>query len=55
MWKQKNKSTIISDFYQGDNIASQLNNSLFGEIKKIFNQDNTYNNYQLPKVISKRQ
>jgi hypothetical protein len=47
MWKQKNKSTIISDFYQGDNIASQLNNSLFGQIKKIFNQDN---NYQLPSL-----
>jgi GTPase SAR1 family protein len=51
MWKQQNKSTTISEFYQGDNIFTQLNNSLFGQIKKIFEQDNTYNNYQLPKVI----
>ena len=47
MWKQQNKSTTISEFYQGDNIFTQLNNSLFGQIKKIFEQDNTYNNYQL--------
>jgi hypothetical protein len=49
MWKQQNKSTTISEFYQGDNIFTQLNNSLFGQIKKIFEQDN---NYQLlPKVF----
>ena len=47
MWKQQNKSTTISEFYQGDNIFTQLNNSLFGQIKKIFEQVNTYNNYQL--------
>ena len=50
MLKQQNKSTTISDFYQGDNIFTQLNNSLFGQIKKIFEQDNTYNNYQLPSL-----
>ena len=42
MWKQQNKSTTISEFYQGDNIFTQLNNSLFGQIKKIFEQDNNY-------------
>jgi hypothetical protein len=41
MLKQQNKSTTISDFYQGENIFTQLNNSLFGQIKKIFEQDNT--------------
>ena len=54
MWGQKNKSTPISDFYQGDNIFTQLSNSLFGKIKQIFEQvftDNTEKNYQLPKVI----
>ena len=47
MWKQQNKSTTISEFYQGDNIFTQLNNSLFGQIKKIFEQ----NFLVLPKVI----
>ena len=47
MLKQQNKSTTISDFYQGDNIFTQLNNSLFGQIKKIFEQ----NFLVLPKVI----
>jgi len=54
MWGTKNKSTSISDFYQGDNIFSQLKNSLFGKIKQIFEQvftDNTEKDYQLPKVI----
>ena len=47
MLKQQNKSTTISDFYQGDNIFTQLNNSLFGQIKKEFEQ----NFLVLPKVI----
>jgi GTP-binding protein EngB required for normal cell division len=54
MWGQKNKSTTISDFYNGDNIFKELNDSLFGKIHKIFKQvftDNTEKNYQLPKVI----
>ena len=54
MWGTKNKSSSISDFYQGDNIFSQLKNSLFGKIKQIFEQvftDNTEKDYQLPKVI----
>jgi GTP-binding protein EngB required for normal cell division len=51
---QSNKSTKVSDFYQGENIFSQLKNSLFGQIENIFEQvlsDNTKENYQLPKVI----
>ena len=51
MLKQQNKSTTISDFYQGNNIFTQLNNSLFGQIKKEFEQDKTNKLYQLPKVI----
>jgi hypothetical protein len=33
--RQQSKSTTISEFYQGDNIFTQLNNSLFGKIKNI--------------------
>jgi len=54
MWGAKKKSTSISDFFQGENIFLQLKNSLFGQIKKIFEQvfsDNTEKDYQLPKVI----
>jgi hypothetical protein len=46
MWGQINKSTCM-----GDNIASQLKNSLFGQIKKIFEQEYINNTYKLPKVI----
>jgi GTP-binding protein EngB required for normal cell division len=54
MWGSKNKSTKVSDFYQGENIFSQLKNSLFGQIEKIFENvfsDNTKEQYQLPKVV----
>ena len=40
--QQTNKLTTIIDFYQCDNIASELNNSLFGQIKNIFEHDNTF-------------
>ena len=49
--RQQSKSTTISKFYQGDNIMSHLKNSLFGKIKKIYEQDKTNKLYQLPKVI----
>jgi GTPase SAR1 family protein len=49
--RQQSKSTTISEFYQGDNIMSHLTNSLFGKIKKIYEQDKTNKLYQLPKVI----
>ena len=51
MLKRQQSKTTISEFYQGDNIMSHLKNSLFGKIKKIYEQDKTNKLYQLPKVI----
>jgi GTPase SAR1 family protein len=51
MLKRQQSKTTISEFYQGDNIMSHLTNSLFGKIKKIYEQDKTNKLYQLPKVI----
>jgi hypothetical protein len=47
--KQDNSTTDI-DFYE-DNNTSYLNNSLFGQIKKIFKQVLIDKYYELPKII----
>ena len=51
MLKQKlDNSTTEIDFYEDDNLL-QLNNSLFGQIKKIFEQVFIDKYYELPKII----
>lgn len=54
MWGSKIQSAVISEFFQGNNILSQLENSYFGKIKETYESvfsKGSIDDFALPKVI----
>ena len=54
MWGTPKKPAVKSEFFVGDTIMSDMNNSLFGQFKEVFNNIFTSEDikaYSLPKVV----